>query len=86
MTEKEWKKLCNWVKKLNCTRSEVKCEVIDALEDGAIYITSLADNYCLGYKVGLSIERDVIYSRGGVCIATGRSVKQIKAIIKNLIS
>lgn len=73
--------------KLNSARIESNCEVdVDALEDGAIYIKSLADNYCLGYKVGLRIEQDgMIYSRGEVCIATGRSAKQIKAIIKNLV-
>lgn len=27
----------------------------------------------------------MIYNKGEVCIATGRSAKQIKAIIKNLI-
>lgn len=87
MTDKEWKKLCNWVKKLNCARIESKCEVdVEALEDGAIYIKSLADNYCLGYKVGLRIEQDgMIYSRGEVCIAENRTSQQIKAIIRNLV-
>ena len=89
MTKKEWNKLCEWAKKLNCDRVEVECDVeydadIDTLDERVIYVNSVNNHF--GYKTGLIIEQDGGIFSGKLCISENRPAKQIKAILKNLLN
>ena len=82
MTDKEWKKLCDWVKSLKNDRVYI-CKRTENDIVKYMYIT-IGD----AYTESLDIYQDgsIYFANGYDCvIVRNRSYKQIKAIITNLL-
>lgn len=78
MTEKEWKELCEWVKTVS--------DEVRILNFGEIQINIRNLTYTIFQKGVLAIVYDKEPTYLELLLANNRSDKQIKAIIKNLIS
>lgn len=76
MTDKEWKKLCNWVKSLNSKHCFI--DKFNGKEE--ILVGIYGGDYLEITKNGEVIEFDY-----GSLVAENRTAKQVKSIIENLL-